>query len=150
MTLKLLVPGVTLAFAGNLEPSELNRTTQDLLASHARGREIADAYGLLDKSTVMAELEAQDPKLLQSNQAELDSMSPQDDARWHAMFQTGLLPWEVWDTAVREALQARRQVELIDPSLDGLEQFARCASINVVQATGYLIWPFAMPADVCG
>jgi hypothetical protein len=119
--------------AGSLETSELNPTLERLLQSYRDGRTLAQRCGLYDHETELATMAAADPALYRERRAELHDGDPLiQREQWHAMFESGLRPHEVYDTAIREALAARRSVQFIDPSHEALHAFAGCAKCHIL------------------
>jgi hypothetical protein len=116
--------------AGSLEPSELNPTPEDVYKSYLEGRELAQRCGLFDKENEIQEMMAHEPEQFKEHEEQIRQADPLPERKtWLAMWSSGLRPLDVHDTAVREALQVGRAVEFIDPPVQMLVDFYKCATL---------------------
>lgn len=121
--------------AGSLELSELNPTPEDVHRSYLEGRELAQRCGLFDKENAIRDMMSHDPEQFKKHEEQIRQADPLPERKtWLAMWSSGLRPLDVHDTAVRDALQAGRAVEFIDPPVQMLIDYYKCVALLCVMA----------------
>jgi hypothetical protein len=114
-------------YAGELEPSELNPTPEQLMQSYQEGRRLAREYWLFDKETVIDELRAADPAIFEEHKDACANLPPmQHVEHWMAMFHSGMKPVDHIELPIIDAFRLKREVELIDPPKDAIISFIEC------------------------
>ena len=116
--------------AENPHVSDLNPTAEDLVTSYMEGRKFAAVLGFPDTDNTLEMLEAERQNMPTSEYEDQKEMAQADSPAcrhvWHAMFASGMHPFEHYDTLITEALAAGRSVQFIDPSHESLGECAKC------------------------
>ena len=114
-----------MACAGVTETSDLNPDSTTLQLSYAEGRKLAAMHEMEDYETVLQELAAYPAELGDFKNHMEDKLLFRDI--WHAMFLSGMTPWEHLDRHIVDTAAAGRRVELVDVPRPKLAELAQCA-----------------------
>lgn len=116
-------------YAGDLDPSPHNPSTEQLLESYQQGRALAREYWLFDKETVLTELKAADPALFEERQEMYKNLPPlQQIEIWMAMFHSGMKPLDHLELPIMDAFRLGRELELIDPPQHAVLSYVQCVA----------------------
>jgi hypothetical protein len=112
--------------------SAFNTTVQDLRHSYKEGQRVAHLHQIQDYETTVRALQDRPDDLARFQKHAEDPLLMRE--LWHAMFLSGMLPFEHYDRSIMEAHAAGTPIFCVDMPNQQCEQLAECAFLHVVQA----------------
>ena len=108
--------------------SAFNSTVQDLRRSFKEGQRLAHLHNIQDYETTLQELQGHPEELRAFKEVVQDPLIMRQ--LWHAMFLSGMLPFEHFDRPIVEAHAAGNSIFCVDMPQYQAEQLAECAPLH--------------------